>query len=203
MTTEVAESGFQLIHSRGICCKPSDALQVVPQRVAQRSDCAAACVAEARCAFFNHDATHRHCVLCAGSCTLQLDFRYSTWSRQPFDSAAAVLERALVRRTNRSYSLAVYRNEHTVDALLPRLRLVWLHLLPKAALRELGRSGVCKWESGFPWRPFFVALGVWAQQPPEAIKLSRVRAATPAAAGQCIECCATSLPTRLQPYHPF
>ena len=160
----MTESGFQLVHSRGICCKPSDALRVVPQRVAQRSECAAACVLQPQCAFFNHDVIHRHCVLCGELCALQLDFRYSTWSRQPFDSATAVLERALVHRTNRSYSLALYRRKHVVDALLPTLRLVWLHLLPEAALHELGRSGVCKWESGFPWRPFFVSLGVCRPQ---------------------------------------
>jgi hypothetical protein len=43
------------------------------------------------------------------------------------------------------------------------LRIVWLNLLPQAATQYLGAlGGVCKYDSGWPWRPFFAGLDLFA-----------------------------------------
>lgn len=60
-----------------------------------------------------------------------------------------------------NYSVQLYGEPGRVDA--KSLRVVWLPLLPPEALRLVARlGGVCKYTSGYPWRPFFTGLDLFA-----------------------------------------
>ena len=131
---------------------------------ANQSSCEALCNAHQRCNFISRRAGM--CVLCA-TCKLRPQSgHFTSWSR--FALPATVDE--IAPHLQAAYSEELYGAPGRVD--IASLRLVWLSLLPDAARAVLARAGgVCKYDSGTPWRPFFAALDIFAN-PLDAMWLS-------------------------------
>lgn len=84
----------------------------------------------------------------------------------PVDRVAAELQG--------NYSVALYGAPNRVD--VSSIRIVWLWMLPLQVLQVIGHSGgACKYDSGYPWRPFLVALDLFAN-PLDAVWISWERA---------------------------
>lgn len=132
------------------------------QRVENQHTCEAACHATPGCGFVSIGSTL--CALCK-RCDLEEDVLVSSWSRHPIPN---VLPPDLL---NDEYSRALYGASGRVPS--STLRIVWLDLLPKAALEAIARVGACsKMNSGYPWRPLFSAIDLVAN-PHNALWISR------------------------------
>lgn len=92
---------------------------------------------------------------------LRLSRQYSSYSMRPHGaftqrapSDATALLTALPLQGE--YSVRLYGGPNRVD--LPTLRVLWLDLLPPAALGLLNTTGLCTLDAASPWRPFFTSI---------------------------------------------
>lgn len=129
-----------------------------------QSACEALCSREPHCTAISR--REKLCVLCA-TCKLRPQSgHFLSWSRAQLPPLLGMLGPLL----QTDYSVKLYGSQNRVDVL--RLQLVWVSLLPDAAKQLIARSGgVCKYDSGQPWRPFFAALDIFAN-PLDAVWLS-------------------------------
>lgn len=146
------------------------------------SACSQQCDSTRGCLFFSHSQHFRSCVLCS-ACDLTADGlwrgdmpkrssalhtdvgvrwlarqrpTYTSWARvglyDPVDPHRALA--ALEEELQGSYSSALYGK----PGLVPRggsLRLVWLQLLPAAAVELVKAIGICRSASMPPFAPLF------------------------------------------------
>ena len=152
-----AATPFHFVH-QGDCCYTGGGRRLrVIANTPNRTACEAFCLAEPDCAYVSRHHTKGGCALCA-TCTLrQHSGHFTSWSRWPMPSPVEQLGALL----QDDYSIAVYGAPNRVD--VQSLRVIWLALLPPEALRVIVRlGGLCKYESGYPWRPFLAALDLYS-----------------------------------------
>ena len=174
--TQPGNDSFSFVYS-GDCCHVGGGRRIISSTTTNRSACEARCRSEASCAYISVKGANAQgetqqiqCVLCATCILRQHSGHFTSWSREPMPSQVEHLGMLL----QEEYSMQLYGAPNMVD--IGSLRVVWLSLLPAAALHEIARSGgVCKYESGYPWRPFFTALDIFAN-PTDALWISWERA---------------------------
>ena len=154
----------------------------------QPSDCLADCIATPSCAFFSHSRRFKKCIMC-GSCEMEasgsfvtgkireLSMQYTSWSLLPLSSFGAITPQAttgspfLSLQLQRAYSHRLYNAPGLVE--LSTLRVVWLSLLPRAALVLLNATtGICKLDATPPFHPFFASIDLY-NSPLGALWISR------------------------------
>lgn len=164
-------SAFHFVY-QGDCCYSNTGRRLLTVNLPSRMACQERCLSDERCNYISvkHSSHDSLCVLCA-TCTIRKQSgHFSSWSRTqmpaPVDSIAPFLQG--------DYSTRLYGSPNMVE--FSSLRVVWLQLLPEGALQLIARmGGVCKYESGYPWRPFFMALDIFAN-PVDAMWVSWERA---------------------------
>jgi hypothetical protein len=121
--------------------------------------CEQACLASARCTSFSMTTAGGipSCVFCS-ACELRKDPGWQSWLRSEGDGrlrrAQPVTHRTLQPLLQSAYSQALYGAHDLVP--MDSLRVVWLEMLPRKALRTIAEGvGVCKWESKPPLLPFY------------------------------------------------
>lgn len=150
----MSESCFEFVYQADCCLMNSGALIKVVSGV-NASSCEALCLADVRCAFISRK--EQLCALCATCVIRTRSGHFSSWSRTPLPHPVERLAPLL----QGAYSISVYGSPGMVD--MASLRIIWLPLLPSGGLRKIVQlGGVCKYESGYPWRPFFTALDIFA-----------------------------------------
>ena len=157
---------------QGDCCSVGGGKRLrVVSTTANVSACEEHCLSEPGCSHISRRSTGM-CALC-GSCTLrQHSGHFYSYSREPMPSPVD----RIVPLLQGNYSTELYGAPDRVDA--STIRLIWLQLLPDAVLRMIARlGGVCKYESGYPWRPFLASLDLSAN-PLDAAWVSWERAQT-------------------------
>ena len=133
--------------------------------------CAAACSQRSRCTYFSHAAGLNACMLCS-ACDLDATtrgrwngVRFTSWARVPEGASLAQYSSTSASQTvsgvlgpllQAQYSSRLYGAPGRVD--LHSLRIVWLAMLPHAALRAIGEVGVCRAEAKPPLQPFLTTI---------------------------------------------
>lgn len=150
----LSEVGFHFVRGAD-CCHTSSSKRLRAFNSPNRSACEASCVSTPSCEFIS--MKDKLCVLCSSCNIRQNSGHFASWSRvalpKPVDTIGDLLQE--------QYSASLYGAPGRVDTA--SLRLLWLPLLPDAALRAIGRlGGLCKYDSGYPWRPLFTALDIFA-----------------------------------------
>lgn len=186
---------MHLLHASSDCCRLSPGgygikygrLVTTMKGTPDAEGCFEHCKSTDTCAFFSHSTRYRKCILCS-ACeleaapafvvhekTLQLSQMYTSWSMRPLAafSSRSPPDDALMLALGSlqgEYSKRLYGKPGLVDS--STLRLVWLDLLPAAALEQLNTTGICGVEAAGPWRPFFTSIDLFTA-PLDAVWISR------------------------------
>jgi hypothetical protein len=146
---------FQFVYQGDCCSTSSSSEKRLRSLTANRSACELHCSEDDRCHFVSR--RDQLCVLCA-SCELRAHSgHFLSWSRAPLPEPVEQLAEHL----QGNYSMQLYGATGLVD--VKSLRIIWLSLLTPTALHLIRQLGaLCKYSSGYPWRPFLVALDLFA-----------------------------------------
>lgn len=149
------------------------------RNVTSLATCQEACLRQVDCTTISFDAANRHCVLCA-ACELRRSFDGNVFHSQILSetsvdwSGAAVAAFISPAWLQGAYSTALYGAKGRVD--VERLRVVWLNLLPRAALHFAAFTvGICLGGSMPPHRPFHVGRDPFMTNPIDALWITSPR----------------------------
>ena len=154
---------FFLIHTAASCCDTKH-----PQFVNHLNKCLDGC-STSKCNFVSYSFGQRRCHHCK-TCTDILDAGRGPRSganNTAFISYAknAFGDHLLVRRSKPIvlHVVALLQDEYSVTLYgakgrvpIDDLRILWLPLMPRAAIKLLARIGVCGWHAEPPNRPFYL-----------------------------------------------
>ena len=152
---------FLRVLAHASCCRHQRGDISHHSNTSTRATCAARCAADVRCSYFTHSGDDRHgrprnkCSLCR-LCSPVGGANTSSWARGwPGASLQTSLETVttVLGLYMPAYSVALYGLEGAIE--LSSLALIWLRLLPAAAIAALSRVGLCKRAALPPSKPFY------------------------------------------------
>jgi len=171
---------FLEVNKTASCCEKRPLVRIDGL---ERAFCQANCSAHPKCRFYSYSVRPASCILCT-QCELVADAAFSSVGR--FLASTTSLRHVAPTMVNAemlepflqgNYSIALYGSPWRVN--ISTLRIVWLSLLPDAALISLAKmGGACRLNAEPPWQPLYFMHDV-VNNPIDALWVHSYRRAEP------------------------